>query len=230
MRKIIKRSSPIVFEEWKIYKQPLSWRDLGGMPVSETRRTGSTKYYSKHELREKLLAEQENLCCYCECEIKNDPLSVKIDHIQPQSNVNNQNLIFDYSNLGLSCSGGERDPRPRITHCDSSKRNRDIPLTPYSDRCEKEIDFTLNGNIVGKTEDAVKTIDILNLNISKLINLRSSAIFGIIYNDKEGQNLISSEEAYKIHSKLGSKSPTEYISAILRSLEKIMKTGTYNKR
>lgn len=222
---IKKKKSPNAFEDWKSYRNPTSWNDLIGKPVAPIKRIQNAKYYSKQELRAELLTEQENLCCYCEREISNDPLAVKVDHIKPRSG--NENLIFEYNNLGLSCSGGECDPKPRIsaTHCDTSKNGNEIPITPYDKRCEKDIDFIIKGNIFGKTENASKTIDVLNLDIPKLINLRSFTIAGIIFNDFENQTLISPNEATKIYNNLKSNRPTKYQTSVLRSLEKVMASG-----
>lgn len=48
-------------------------------------------------------------------------------------------------------------------------------------RCTQELAFTLNGTIVGLTEDGKEVITTLNLSIPKLNNLRDAAIAGYIY-------------------------------------------------
>lgn len=222
MKQIIKNNSPIEFEEWKRYKKPNNWNDLDGNPVSMSRRNSTEKYYSKYELRHELLKEQSNLCCYCESIIENNPLKVKIEHLEPKIGNENQHLIFDYNNLLLSCNGGERDPKPKILHCDASKGSKLIPITPLDRRCMTEIDYTLEGKVIGITDDAKKTINILNIHISKLVNKRFAIISGLIFTDRDNTELISPEEAFKLHSKIKLKLDFEYYSAVLKCLSIIM--------
>jgi len=226
LKKIIKHSSPKGFEEWKRFRNPTNWNQLDGNPVPEINRNDNFKYYSKHELRAKLLLETNNLCCYCECKIENSPLLSKVEHVQPKQGIQNQHLLFDYSNLLISCNGGERDPKPKEIHCDAHKNDSVIPLTPFDDRVESEIGYKINGAVVGFSEDAIETIKILNLDVSKLRNSRRNKISGFIFEDENEIELISAKEAEILHSKIEPNPTYEHYSAILKCLEVIKGTGT----
>jgi len=228
LKRIIKHQSPTAFEEWKKFKNPTNWNDLDGYPVAEGDRDPESKYYSKQELRAALLSETQNLCCYCESKLENNPLRIKVEHVQPKIGTTKQHLLFEYSNLLISCNGGERDPKPKLLHCDTSKKDRIIPITPFDPIVESEIDYEFNGVITGKTEDARATIGILNLDIIKLRNRRLNKISGYIFKDEEETELISVEDASKLYSKVILDKGTEHFSAIIRSLRKIMGTGTNN--
>ncbi len=224
MRNITKRKSPEAFEEWKKYRKPLHWDDLPGSIVPPSRRKHSVVYYSKIELRAYLLEEQSSLCCYCETTIINDPLKVKIDHVQPKLGNTNQEMLFKYSNLGLSCNGGEREVKPREIHCDTHKGNQTIPITPYNRRSKEEIDYTFNGGVVGKSTQAQETISILNLDIYKLKNLRFATLAGYLFQDKNNTKLISTSDAETLYAKLTIKPPIAYYSSVIKCLERILST------
>ena len=150
----------------------------GNLPPGN-KREPDVIYYSKAQLRETLLKEQNELCGYCEMQITNHPLSTKIEHIEPREGDTQTERVFDYSNLILSCNGGEKDPPPKELHCDAEKGDKPIPLSPLDKRCEDEINFSIDGKISGLTEDAQQTISVLNLHIAKLNNLREAAIAGL---------------------------------------------------
>ena len=79
----------------------------------------------KNELRDSLLREQGYICCYCMKRIpeKNDlnldEHGCKIEHFKCQNK--NSNLELVYSNLMISCLGGESKPEYQQT-CDSFKK------------------------------------------------------------------------------------------------------------
>jgi len=61
-----------------------------------------------------LRQEQQALCCYCETNINDG--DGHIEHIEPRTV--NQKRIYDYTNLALSCNGGN------AKHCGHYKDNR----------------------------------------------------------------------------------------------------------
>ena len=200
MKYVIKKESPEAFELWKAQRKPLRWEDLLGKRANEA--AAEVTDYSKAELRTALYEEQRHLCCYCNQRIADTAAGTAIDHIQPREGTTNQHLIFDYSNLGLSCKGGERDPKPRYTHCDNYKGSSSLPLTHLDPRCEVEIRYTLDGRSVGTSPGAVETIRVLNLSNPKLNALREGAIAGLIYTDQQQTELISAQDARAVHDGL----------------------------
>lgn len=217
MKYIEKNSSPQAFEDWKVFRKPTHWSQLDGTRMSASNRNASSIYYSKEELREVLLNEQGYTCCYCENEISNNPLIAKVDHIEPKIGNQNQHLIFDYYNLGLSCNGGERDEQPRKIHCDAAKQDNLLSITPYEQRCEEEIRFTVNGLIYSDTSDGTSTIETLNLGIDKLNNLRQVAIRSVVF-DSTKNDYVTITEASKLYDVYKARKKVKFKSAILQSL------------
>lgn len=220
MKHIIKGESPEGFESWKAADQPTSWDEFKGTLPSENKREEGVAYYSKVELREVLLEEQGHTCCYCEMQIFNSPNS-KIEHIEPREGDTQTERIFDYSNLVLSCNGGERDPKPKTLHCDTKKDNNYIKISPLDPRCETEITFTIEGKISGLTTNAQDSISVLNLHIPKLNNLREAAIAGFIYLDEEKTKFISNNDCNTLIINLQKNKKLPFKTAILRALHQI---------
>ena len=221
MKYIIKKASPEQFEKWKNYKRPSKWSDFDGNPVPIEKREEKAEYYSKHELRQYLLEEQGATCCYCEMRIENDPLGAKIEHIEPREGDTQTERIFDYANLSLSCNGGERDPKPKILHCDTHKKAKPIPFSHLEMRCEQELSFPLNGTIIGLTDDGKKVIKTLNLSIPKLNNLRDDAIAGYIYTDQDKTKLITSKERQLLLDHLKKANDLPFKTSILSALRQL---------
>lgn len=194
MRYIKKGKSPVNFERWKEQERPTSWSHLLGKKIKSPEY--GVFYYSKEELRVVLLEEQNRLCCYCENMISNSPLTAIIDHLRPRLGDQKTELLFDYYNLVLSCRGGQKHREKSMgLHCDSSKGNSLIPISPLNPKCMEHIQFRLNGAAYSHTLKGEATISILNLDCNKLINLRRNAIDGVIYNDQGRGNLISKDDA-----------------------------------
>lgn len=218
MKFIKKAKSPPQFECWKKQSSPSNWNDLPGSLPQQM--LPDVFYYSKNELRISLSHEQGKTCCYCEMQLTLDPSCCKIDHIIPQSHPKGKNLVFNYSNLGLSCNGGEKDTiSPKILHCDSHKGNSLILITPYNKTCEKKFKFDLNGKIITSSDDVNKTVDILNLNIAKLNNWRRNAIAGYVFANSTDTQLISSDEASELLKNLKGRNDLPFKTAIIQALK-----------
>lgn len=221
MKYIVKKTAPEQFEKWKTYKKPTHWNDFDGKTIPLERRIEGAEYYSKEELRSYLLDEQSHVCCYCEMRIVNNPLTSKIEHVEPREGDTQTERIFDYNNLSLSCNGGERDPKPKLLHCDSSKKSKPLPFSHLDKRCEVELAFTLDGQIINKTQDAKEVIKILNLHIPKLKNARESAISGFIYTNEKKTELIKQEEKERLLNQLNNKYNLPFQTAIIAALNQI---------
>jgi len=227
VRFIEKKESPPAFEAWKTYEfgdgKRKNWKNdwKGYVPIED--RIAGHCYYTKRELRTYLIEEQESLCCYCETKIEDAPLKAKIEHIIPRDGDKNQEVIYDYNNLAVCCLGGEKDPKPKEMHCDSSRDDSMLlPIKPHDPRCELEITYAKDGQINGSTDEAKETIKQLNLQILKLENSREEAISGFIYSDEDLTILISKEDASKVYRQIDSEKPCKHISAVLQSLKSIM--------
>jgi len=221
MRYIRKKASPSEFEQWKNQHSPNRWNLLLGKR-REPQEEGIHDY-SKHDLRNVLLQEQNSLCCYCENHIANSPTSSIIDHVEPREGDTITERIFDYSNLLLSCKGGQINNEKSIElHCDSSKKNSVLPISPLNINCESIINFRVNGTAFSEEELGKSTISILNLDCYKLINLRRNSINGVIYKDLLETELISKEEAKAQLQKIENSNKTyPFISSIKSALKKI---------
>ena len=130
MRRIEADEEPIAFIEWKeqdyekglierssikyerskqtdYQGKPVSsdivWRILPTSTVEAADRESKIHYYSKDELRKKLLEKQGHLCCYCGQRIF-DNHHTRIEHIFPKSK--DIRVTFKYFNLAAACQGG----------------------------------------------------------------------------------------------------------------------------
>jgi len=96
-----------------------------------------------------------------------------------------QGKTLDYSNIVASCNTQKQ--------CGKAHGHADLPLTPLMDDCETELEFRLNGKVVGLTPRARQAIDILNIgdeNIS-LKAARKCAIDALIYSKGESPGSIA---------------------------------------
>jgi uncharacterized protein (TIGR02646 family) len=121
-------------------KEPESW--------IQYKKTPGTGYASHPELRQALLSEQGYICAYCMRRIpleKCDPgqsVTCKIEHIKSRSV--HEEYAKDYTNMIMCCPGSIDGS----AHCDKSKKQREITLSPFSDELEGTISYgTGNGEI-----------------------------------------------------------------------------------
>lgn len=111
MRYVCKTDSPDFFnQEKEILIDDSSWKNL----------------HCKNKLRLHLIAEQKNLCVYCERKINEN--NSHIEHVSAQSN--DPTMRFEYENLVASCNGDQCNPclkdsfRPEdINSCGHKKSN-----------------------------------------------------------------------------------------------------------
>ncbi|MCW7552860.1 TIGR02646 family protein [Endozoicomonas gorgoniicola] len=124
-----------------------------------------------NEVKQQLIGDQLGQCCYCGIRVELD--STHIEHVLDQNK--HKKLQLEFSNLLASCNGG-----PRQEHCGHAKGSRPLPVTPLQDDCEERFVFRSNGYVasVEDDQDADTSIDVLNLNIVKLRNMRKAALSG----------------------------------------------------
>jgi uncharacterized protein (TIGR02646 family) len=126
----------------------------------------------KRDVYNALLMEQGYICCYCERKLTFESGDYHIEHLNPQSGNNNDDLDFD--NFLCSClrTTVKGDP----LHCGMKKGPNVIPITPLQPDCGENFIFTADGKIDGVNVLAKQTIEILALDISKLNDLREKTL------------------------------------------------------
>ena len=124
--------------------------------------------HAKHEVQNRIYADQRGLCAYCEIRFKPDSpvmdnkgnpiIDLKIEHFHPQSDSKaTKNWSLDWQNIMGVCSGGDnRDidgtgrfsPKKNNRHCDCPKKKNiwdDRILNPLKDippfPCLWEVDY-----------------------------------------------------------------------------------------
>jgi uncharacterized protein (TIGR02646 family) len=132
-------------------------------------------YPEKDELRDYLLAEQGQICCYCMQRISKE--NMKVEHWQPQSKYSEKQL--DYQNLLAACRGNEGEPK-HLQHCDTHKGEQEMTLNPL-DKLIKSIKYRKDGRIYSDDPNIDQDLNkILNLNIQTLVNNRAEIIDDVI--------------------------------------------------
>jgi uncharacterized protein (TIGR02646 family) len=136
-------------------------------------------YREKQQLREGLVLEQRNLCCYCLCRIVPVELEMKIEHWRSQKRYPDEQLI--YTNLLGACKGGEKpnpeEERDVDRHCDTFKGDKDLSLNPAVDDVETTISYLKDGRIRSNNAafDA-ELSSVLNLNTYAMVNQRKAVV------------------------------------------------------
>lgn len=125
-------------------------------------------FQDKNVLRQALVTEQRELCCYCMGRISSSPTSMKIEHWLCQTYHSTEQL--NYKNLLGACLGGQGLP-PEYQHCDTRKGDRALMWNPAapSDKIESRIYYEQNGAIRGNQAAFDDQLDkVLNLNLPLL--------------------------------------------------------------
>ncbi|MGJ0320172.1 retron system putative HNH endonuclease [Aliarcobacter cryaerophilus] len=165
MKHIIKQSEPIELIEFKAASNPPDW-----IP-SYSNLTKAAKDATKKALME----EQGYICCYCERRLEEN--DSHIEHFQPQSDSNVDDI--DFYNMLCSCQKTLKSGEPR--HCGNLKGDwfdATLLISPFDSSSESKFGFKADGTIYPKinANDAQTTIEKLGLDIPKLNNLRKTVI------------------------------------------------------
>lgn len=194
MRFIAKGSEPEQFKDWKALEND-DWKPTYDDLANPEKQAVFTA----------LIAEQKGLCCYCERELKES--DCHLEHLNPQSAGAGDDL--DFNNFLCSClrTTDKGDP----LHCGMKKGNELLPITPLQAGCGAYFSFSGDGKIKGLNDEAKKTIEILALDIPKLIDLRKGTL------DAFYDEALSIEEQTEFLQKYISEegdNPSPFISAI----------------
>lgn len=188
MKYIPKQASPTDFESWKTQKKQRTAdlakiQDLTAAKLKERWEKLKSKPLIFKNLRESLLQEQGSLCCYCQQKISLENQTVTVEHLIPR--VTDGTLLFEYNNLLASCLGGKKDieEKTQQKYCDNHRSNKHLPITPLQFDCHQYFDYLaiedsdeLQIKIIGLSQHAENTIEILNLNAPKLRRLRGAFV------------------------------------------------------
>ena len=154
MKQINKRE-PTEFIEWKAnYYGPDSdmtpgWGEFDASPMKQT-------------VKAALIKEQGGLCCYCEKEFNRN--LGHIAHFRAKSLPENAHLTLAYDNLFYSCPENQKG-KPQT--CGHAQGVETPPISPLDVDCEYRFIFSADGGILPRNrndDDAIRTIEILNLN------------------------------------------------------------------
>jgi len=102
------------------------------------------------------------MCAYCESKIK----KYHIDHFKTRNQY--PEFTFNYNNLFVSCEC-EKSCAKNKDKIGLNRSDFDNFYFPLSININ-EFEYTLLGDILGKTDKAKKTIEIFNLNSKSLIH------------------------------------------------------------
>ena len=140
---------------------------------------------TRQDIRLACTIEQFYLCAYCCKQISGSSDDTMNEHVIARKTAPHKSL--DYTNIVASCTTANQ--------CDNAHGSQTLPLTPFDVECETDLDFKLSGRVVGLTDDAQKTISILNLNNKSLNEQRKIFIDTILFT--YGENAI--EDDYLIN-------------------------------
>ena len=137
-------------------------------------------FQDKDFLRQALVTEQRELCCYCMGPIRAAGDAMKIEHWWCQANHPKEQL--NYRNLLGACLGGERQPGNK-QHCDTRKGNKALKWNPAdpAHRIESRVRYETDGSIHGNEatfDDQLN--DVLNLNLPQLKEGRKSLLDAVL--------------------------------------------------
>lgn len=158
-------------------------------------------------MKRQLLEDQGYVCCYCNRSITG--VGDITEHVEPKSA--NKHWVGEYKNLLVACEGGQHIPATitgtkkarRLAyplHCDQSKGNLTIPISPLSPDCESRVKYDVLTGSVNGDSDVLIMRDTLNLDQSELRIERKEEIKNWCY-DGSG-NVLSNDQLEKVFTKM----------------------------
>jgi uncharacterized protein (TIGR02646 family) len=138
MRTIKKESEPPSLIDWKRKNPQGQYPQL----TDDLRRI----------IRQQALEEQFYLCAYC-CQHIQDIDHCHNEHVEAQHL--NLKRTLDFTNIVVSCNTQHQ--------CGKAHQSQPLPLTPLMPECETELQFKISGRVVGLSDRATLSIQVLNL-------------------------------------------------------------------
>lgn len=193
MRQITKDNEPQEVIDWKALAnedwQP-NFDELSGA--------------EKRAMRQSLLNEQGQICCYCNQDISDDDFH--IEHFRPQETF--EALELEYSNLHASCLKNKKPGTP--SHCGDAKKNwfdNTLTLSPL-DNHEASFKYLADGIVEPGMPDAVNMITKLNLNEETLRAKREAEISGML--DDAFIDTATNDQLINLFTKISQKNSGKY--------------------
>ncbi len=176
------------------------------------RLTKGVEFRAIPELKDSLLKEQGYLCAYCMARIDKDHM--KVEHFKPRSRY--PRLKFSYKNLLACCLGKTQEE----SHCDTSKGNAEISLSPLSPSCVDTLSYESGtGKIKSSNPYYDRELDrILHLNTPIIKQNRLKVLQGAIQALRIRKQL---EKEWNPVDKEGKRKP--YCGIVIYFLEKKLK-------
>jgi|TARA_A100001518_G_C1227256_1_gene80333 uncharacterized protein (TIGR02646 family) len=125
---------------------------------------------TRQDIRLACTIEQFYLCAYCCKQISGSSDDTMNEHVIARKTAPHKSL--DYTNIVASCTTANQ--------CDNAHGSQTLPLTPFDVECETDLDFKLSGRVVGLTDDAQKTIDVLHLDHRSLTEQRGQFVQALL--------------------------------------------------
>lgn len=157
---IEKGTEPAFWTEFRKKNPHIQYNDLDSVDDGANARI---------QLKEYNVSQQRGLCAYCCRSI--DAENSHNEHIKPKGVGRYANLSMEYSNIVASCNTDNT--------CGSIKGDKfdeEQFVSPLDPDCESEFDFFPNGEIVSDSAAGQYTIQLLNLNSYRLIQLRRARL------------------------------------------------------
>lgn len=136
---------------------------------------GTLTHVERQDIRTECLKSQYHLCAYCCQSISGVNHDCMNEHVEARRLVPQRSL--DFTNIVASCTTPNQ--------CNHSHGSQPLSLTPFMDECEADFEFKLSGRVVGKTQQTVDAINVLNLgdtekNNRSLIEKRKQFVTSIL--------------------------------------------------
>ena len=127
------------------------YSDLNNKTNSEVMKAEGKKVIDA--IRTQNVKDQYYLCAYCMCLGEDSKDSAMNEHVEARS-LNHQREL-DFENIVASCTTKNQ--------CDHSHGSQQLDLHCLMGECEEELEYRINGKILGNTDRAKETINVLNL-------------------------------------------------------------------
>lgn len=170
MRYIASNESPRALLNWKSQRatggQVLDFEQLGRVELD------GVDVDVKQAIKEQRLIDQGGLCAYTMMRITLD--TSHVEHLKPQATSREENLIeetVDYGNMVLCYP--KKEESGGVGYGAPFRGKADLALTPRDLKCERLIQYHLNGRVQSEDAEVEKMLsEVLNLNHTTLVDRR----------------------------------------------------------
>ena len=148
-----------VAQEISRVERDVQWKQ--SVETDSARARSAFNLLDKSIIRKQLIREQHGLCAYCMQRLKDSENTTKtvIEHWMPIDTDASQAL--NYRNMMACCDGGRSNSSiHKVPHCDASKGNRVLTISPYNKEQIDKIRYDRNGRIYTNPKDEVLEKDI----------------------------------------------------------------------